>query len=596
MKNFLKYTLATIVGILLSSIIGFFIFMGIISAVISSKENKEVKVKTNSVLKINLQNGIAERQSKNPFNNLSLTSLKSNNKLGLVDIINSIKKAETDKNIKGIYLNLTSIPAGIASVEEIRNALIEFKKSKKFIISYSDLYSLKSYYLASVANKIYLNPEGLIDFKGLNAEIMFYKGALEKLGIEPQIIRHGKFKSAVEPFILDKMSDANREQTITYMGSIWNHILKGISTERNISVDNLNLYADSLKIDNAKMAVKYNFIDDTKYKDQVIDELKKLTGIKNKDNQNYISISDYINNMDNKKFKELEKLKNLKKDKIAVIYATGQINIGKGDEQNIGSDDLSSAIRKARLDSTVKAIVLRVNSPGGSALASEVIWREMYLAKKVKPVIVSMGDVAASGGYYISCPADKIFASPVTITGSIGVFGILWNGQKLLNDKLGITIDNVQTNANAGLGSIYRPLTGYERKTIQKGVEDIYDSFLTHVAEGRNHTKAEIDSIGQGRVWSGINAKKIGLVDEFGGLTAAIDEAKKQANLKDYAILELPKQKDIFEELLKDFTGQIKISILKESLGVDYKYYNNIKKATEIKGIQARLPYDIEFY
>ena len=595
MKSFLKYTFATIVGILLSSIIGFFIFMGIISAIISSGENKEVKVKQNSVLKINLQNGVAERQSKNPLSNLSFTNLKTDNKSGLIDIISNIKKAKTDDKIKGIYLNLTSIPAGVASIEEIRNALIDFKTSKKFIISYSDLYSLKSYYLASVADKIYLNPEGLIDFKGLNAEIMFYKGALEKLGIEPQVIRHGKFKSAVEPFILDKMSDANREQTLTYMGSIWNYLLKGISKQRNISVDNLNFYADSLVIDNAKMALKYNFIDGTKYKDQVIAELKELTATKPDKKQNYISLSDYISNNKNK-FKELEELKNLKKDKIAVIYATGQIDMGQGDEQNIGSDGLSAAIRKARLDSTVKAIVLRVNSPGGSALASEVIWREMYLAKKVKPVIVSMGDVAASGGYYISCPANKIFASPVTITGSIGVFGILWNGQKLLNDKLGITIDNVQTNTNAGLGSVYRPLTGYERKVIQKGVEDIYDSFLIHVAEGRNHTKAEIDSIGQGRVWSGINAKEIGLIDEFGGLTDAIAEAKKQANLKEYTILDLPKQKELFEELLNNFSGQVKTSILKETLGTDYKYYNNIKKATEIKGIQARLPYEIDFY
>ncbi len=596
MKSFLKYTFATIVGIILSTIIGFFIFMGVISAIVTSGENKDVKVKTNSVLKIDFKNGIIDRKSKNPFNNFNFTNIAANNKLGLIDIINSIKKAKTDKNIKGIYLNLSAIPAGIASVEEIRNALLDFKDSKKFIISYSDLYSLKSYYLSTVADKIYLNPQGLIDFKGLNAEIMFYKGALEKLGIEPQVIRHGKFKSAVEPFILDKMSDANRKQTLTYMNSIWDYLLKGISKERKIPVDSLNKYADNLTIDNAKMAVKYKFIDDVKYKDQIIAKLKELTGTKPKDNQNYILIKDYIKNINNGKIKELEKLKNLKKDKIAVIYATGEIGMGQGDEQKIGSDGLSAAIREARLDTTVKAIVLRVNSPGGSALASEVIWREMYLAKKVKPVIVSMGDVAASGGYYISCPANKIFASPVTITGSIGVFGILWNTQKLLNDKLGITVDNVTTNTNSGLGSIYRPLTGYERSVIKKGVEDIYDSFLTHVSEGRKQTKAQIDSIGQGRVWSGINAKKIGLIDEFGGLTAAIEEAKKQANIKDYAILNLPKQKDIFDELLKDFSGQIKTSILKKSLGVDYKYFNNIKKATEIKGIQARLPYSIEFY
>lgn len=594
MKSFLKFTLATIVGVLLSSVIAFFIFIGVITTIISSGESKEVKIENNSVLKINLANGVAERKSDNPFSNFNFSSLSSENKLGLMDILNNIKKAKTDDKIKGIYLNFTSIPSGIASVEEIRNALLDFKKSKKFIISYSDLYTLKSYYLASVSDKIYLNPEGLLDFKGLNAEIMFYKGALEKLGIEPQVIRHGKFKSAVEPFILDKMSDANREQTLKYMGSIWNYLLKGISAQRKISIDSLNFYADSLKINNAKMAVKYNFIDGTRYKDQVIDEIKELTSTNQKDNQNYISLSNYIKS--NSKPKALEEIKEFKKDKIAIVYATGEIDMGKGDENKIGSEGLSRAIRKARLDSTVKAIVLRVNSPGGSALASEVIWREMYLAKKVKPVIVSMGDVAASGGYYISCPANKIYASPVTITGSIGVFGILWNGKKLLNDKLGITIDNVQTNNNAGIGSIYRPLTNYERQTIKKGVEDIYDSFLNHVAEGRNSSKDQIDSIGQGRVWSGVNAKEIGLVDNFGGLLDAINEAKSEANIKDYSIVELPKQKDIFEELMSNFTGQIKASVIKDALGVDYKYYNNIKKATQIKGIQARLPYEIEIY
>ncbi len=592
MKSFFKYTFATVVGIIFTSIIGIIFFFIVIGSIISAGD-KEVKVKPKSVLKINLSAGFSERTETNPLNNFDFNTFESSPKLGLNDILKSIKNAATDDNIKGIYIDGKSIPAGIASVEEIRDALIKFKESNKFIISFSDFFSLKTYYLASVADKVYLNPQGEIDFKGLRSEVMFYKGALEKMGIEPQVIRHGKFKSAVEPFLLDKMSDANKEQTITYVGSIWNHILKGISNQRNITIDNLNIYADDLLIRDAKAAVKYNMIDSVMYKDQIIAELERLTETKEEDKLNIITLAKYSKS---KKVNKLEELKNITKDKVAIIYATGQIDMGAGSSDKIGSDGLSAAIREARLDTTVKSVVLRVNSPGGSALASEVIWREMVLLKAEKPVVVSMGDVAASGGYYIACPADVILASEVTITGSIGVFGVLWNAEKLLNNKLGLTVDGVQTNKNASLGSLYRPLTAEERAVIQHGVEDIYDVFIGHVAEGRNTTPALIDSIGQGRVWSGENAKEINLVDEFGGLERAIEIAIEKANLEDYAILELPKQEDPIKQLLKEFTGETRMAIVKSILGNEYKIYKNIQNATKINGIQTRLPYDVEIY
>ena len=568
--------------------------MIVIGSVISSAD-KPVKVEEKSVLKINLSAGFSERTETNPLNSFDFSSFKSKPKIGLNDILKSIKEAATDDNIKGIYIDGKAIPAGIASVEEIRNALIKFKESGKFIISFSDFFSLKTYYLASVADKVYLNPQGQIDFKGLRSEVMFYKGALEKMGIEPQVIRHGKFKSAVEPYLYDKMSDANKEQTITYVGSIWNHMLKGISEERNLSIDELNMYADSLAIRDGAAAVKYKMIDAIMYKDEIIAELEKLTETEEKDKLNIITLAKYAKSKRGNA--DLDELLNKKKDKVAVIYATGQIDMGAGSSEKIGSDGLSAAIREARLDTTVKSVVLRVNSPGGSALASEVIWREVVLLKAEKPVIVSMGDVAASGGYYIACPADAILASEVTITGSIGVFGVLWNGQKLLNEKLGVTIDGVQTNANAGLGTIYRPLTAEEKSIIQHSVEDIYDVFIGHVAQGRNTTPALIDSIGQGRVWSGINAKEIGLVDEFGGLERAIEIAIEKANLgDDYAVLELPKQEDPIKQMLKDFTGETKMAIVKSVLGNEYRIYKNIQNTTKISGIQTRLPYDIEIY
>lgn len=590
MKSFFKIFFASMLAIIITGVITGLIFFGIIAGLISSAGDKPVVVKENSILKITLDNEIVDRATDNPLQNIDFMSLQSNQKLGLYDILKCIKKAKTDKDIKGIYLELTDIEAGIATVEEIRNALVSFKDSGKFIISYSDYYSQKAYYLASASDKVYINPQGTIDFKGLSAELMFFKGTLEKLGVEPQIIRHGKFKSAIEPFILDKMSPENREQTITYMKSIWDNIVAGISESRKITSAELNNLADSMKIENATAALNYKLVDGLKYKDEIITELQTLSGVTEKEGLRFTSLGNYKKSPEKKE----ERKKGLAKDKIAIIYASGEIDMGEGEDQKIGSEGLSKVIRKARKDSTIKAVVFRVNSPGGSALASEVIWREIVLTKKVKPVIVSMGDVAASGGYYISCPADVILADRNTITGSIGVFGVLWNGQKLMNEKLGITVDRVTTNTHSDIGSVFRPMEDSERAIIQKSVEEIYDVFITHVAEGRSIEKSQVDSVGQGRVWSGVNAKEIKLIDEFGGIERAIEIAKEKAKLDNYRIVELPRQKDPFQQILEQLKGDSQESAIKQYLGFSFKYYKNLNELINLKGVQARLPYFID--
>jgi protease-4 len=589
MKQFFKTLFASLIGSLLALFIFIFIIIGIIGAVAAlSGTDKEVEVKENSILVMKFDGPITDRSSKNPFQNLGAIFSKEE-AIGLDDILNNIEKAKEDENIKGIYIEITSVPAGIAMVEEIRTKLLEFKNTGKFILAYSEYYSQNAYYLASVADKIYLNPQGAIDFKGLSAELMFFKNALAKLEVEPQIIRHGKFKSAIEPFILDKMSDENREQTMTYIRAIWNHTVEGISKSRNISKEELNKIADEMLLQKAEDAVKYKLADQLAYKDEILEILKEKTEAKAVDKINSVSIADYTFAKENKK-------KDFTKDKIAVIYALGEIDSGEGDDEKIGSERISKAIREARLDDKVKAIVLRVNSPGGSALASEVMWREVVLAKQAKPVIVSMGNVAASGGYYISCAADTIVAEPNTITGSIGVFGVLFNAQGFMNNKIGVTIDTVKTNMHADIGSIYRPLTASERDIIQKSVEHVYDVFITRVAEGRKLTKEQVDEIGQGRVWSGIDAKRIGLVDVLGGLETAIEIAAQKAGLENYKLVSLPKQKNPIDELFSNGTSGVEEAMIKYFLGENAKYYMTLDRLKRYSGIQARMPYEIEIH
>ncbi len=589
MKGFFKYLLATILGVIISLILFFIVMMGIIGAMVSSSD-KPVEVKDNSILYIDLKKEIVDRSSNNPFQGFDISSMQPKSSIGLNDILKAIENAKTDPKIKGIYLELSSINAGAATVEEIRDALLAFKDSDKFIISYSEGYSQKAYYLASAADKILLNPEGMVEWLGLRSEVMFYKKTLEKLGVEPQILRHGKFKSAVEPFMLEKMSPENREQIMTFMGSIWNHWVNGISKTRNIPTTELNRLANGMLIHNAKTSLDYHLVDSIVYKDQVINLLKKQTGTEERKDIASLTIEQYA------KVPPAKKAKGLAKNKIAVIYAQGEIVSGDGGDGQIGSDKISKAIREARRDSTIKAIVFRVNSPGGSALASDVIWREVSLAKQAKPVVVSMGDLAASGGYYISVPADTIFASPSTITGSIGVFGLFFNVKDGLNKYLGVNVDVVKTNEHADFFSMYRPMTAEEKAVGQLFIEETYQTFIGHVSEGRKIPVEKVDEIGQGRVWSGANAIDIKLIDKFGGMKCAIKHAAKMAKLENYRIVEYPKLKDPFQQIIEDLTGQARMAFMKDELGLAYRQYNRIMNMISNQGVQARIPYDIEVY
>jgi protease IV len=586
MKQFFKFTFASMLGFLLAGFLVFVIFLGIIVSAVSMGKKETVVVPQKTILLLTLDQPINDRSSDNPFAHFNFNRPDVSAQLGLNDIVKNLKKAASDSKVKGIYLELTDIPAGQATIEEIRNALIEFKKSGKFIVAYSESFTQKSYYLSSVADKIYLNPAGDMVFKGMVGQVMFFKGLLDKIDVEAQVIRHGKFKSAVEPFMLDKMSESSKVQTLAFISGMWNHMLSGISASRKVSVDELNAMANEYKIQSPENAVSLKMVDKLLYKDEVLDELKNRVGATGIKDLKLMKLGKYA--------RAPESDKKSSDNKIAVIYASGNIISGEGDEESIGSERISKAIRKARLDDKVKAVVLRVNSPGGSALASDVIWREMLLTKKVKPVVVSMGDVAASGGYYISCAADKIYAYPNTITGSIGVFGIIPNMKEMFNKNLGITFDEVKTNPYADYIPVTRPMNDAERKIITHDIETIYSTFTTHVSEGRKMTVAQVDSIGQGRVWSGVDAKRIGLVDEFGGLNDAVAAAAKLAKLKDYRTMDLPEQKDTFQQLMEAFSGDNTSVFLKKELGVAYPYFHYLSRMSRMEGVQALMPYEFD--
>lgn len=532
---------------------------------------------------MNLNYDIPERTNKNSLERYF--NIDDIDMAGMNDILNNIDAAATDTNIEGIFLDLSIVGTSSANIEEIRNHLISFKESGKFIISYSETYSQSAYYLASVSDKIYMLPDGILDIHGMASQATFYKHLLEKLDIEMQIIRpaNNQFKSAVEPYFLDEMSEANKEQTSVLLNSIWNKICNDISVSRNIDVNTINKLADDLTLMfNPQAAVDNGFIDELIYKDELLAKLHELTSTPDNKKLNIIKNTQYA-----KVRPELYE----GEDKIAIVYASGQIIDGKGDESKIGSTTLSAAIRKARTDNKVKAIVMRVNSPGGSAVASEVIRREVELAAKEKPVIVSMGNYAASGGYWISSTADYIFADPNTLTGSIGVFGTFPNFKGFFNDKLGLTFDEVKTNDNSDFGSLYKPLTPYQMTMMQKNVTDTYDDFITLVSETRDLRKTFVDSIGQGRVWSGTDALEIGLVDELGGIDKAIAYAAEKAGLTSYSIKEFPKQEDPFENLFKTETQEYYTKvIMKKNLGASYKYLETIENISHIEGIQALMP------
>ncbi|WP_336828873.1 signal peptide peptidase SppA [Sphingobacterium multivorum] len=588
MKSFFKYVLATITGIVISFVVLFIVLMGIIGAIISSaSSDQEIVVKSNSVLYLSFDYDISERSEANPLGSLNLPGYSTKN-IGLDDILARIKYAATDGNIKGIYLDASHIGVGFASLKEVRDELLAFKKTGKFVVAYNAGYDQKAYYVASTADKVYVNPQGTIDFKGLASSTMFYKDLLDKVGVEMQIVKVGTFKSAVEPFFLNKMSDPNRLQVTSYLGSIYSTFINEIAASRNIAADSLRAIANDYRVRDADDAVKYKLADAKLYKDELLSDLRKRLKISEKDEVSFVSLLDY-----NKKLKD-----DASGSEVAVLYAAGEIVDGEGTGPGqIGGDKFSRELRKLREDDAVKAVVLRVNSPGGSALASDIIWREVILTKKVKPVIVSMGDLAASGGYYISAAADSIFAEPTTITGSIGVFGVIPNFQNLMNNKIGVHYDGVKTGKFADLMTSFdRPLTAEERDIIQREVDKVYGTFTKVVADGRKLSIADVDSIGQGRVWTGAQGVDNKLVDRLGNLDAAIQAAAKKAKLSNYKVSQYPEKEDPFTSILNNSKEKVQVWVAKEQMGEYYRYFDVVRKATAQTGVQARMPYSVEIH
>jgi protease-4 len=583
MKDFFKYMFASMLGFIIVGAIIFFISFSLIVGLMSFAGQKEVTVRENSVIRIDFEDPIPERTPKNDIlSGLVTGSLKP--VLGLNDILRNIEDAKADDRIKGIILNFNIVLSGISTMEEIRDALVDFKTSGKFVLCYGEYMSQGAYYLGSVADEMYLHPQGFIDFKGLNAQLMFFKGMLDKLDIDMQIVRHGKFKSAVEPLIQKEMSDENREQYDTFINTIWDTMLDDISASRGLDKEALNRFADELVAYDAEAAMKAGLIDDITYRDEYRHILARRLGLDDLDDISIVSLNHY-----DRVFRNFP----LTNERIAVIYATGQIGGGLGGNEEIGADKFAETISRVRLDDDVKAVVLRVNSPGGDALASDIIWRELDLCQAAKPVIVSMGDVAASGGYWISCASERIIADPTTLTGSIGVFGVVPDFGKFMENKLGITYDRTSTNQNSGFPSVTRSLTGYEREVLQRKVENVYDLFLLRVAGNRDMTTEAVDKIGEGRVWSGVDAKRLGLVDELGGLNAAIDLAAEIAGIEDYRLLELPVLKDPIEQMIEDLSASASVRILKSNLGPFYDDFNRIQSVLQWEGVQARLPYQV---
>lgn len=589
MKSFFKTVFASMLGCFFSFIIIFVILMIIIFSSLSfSGKDKEIVLKPKSILHLTFDHPVLERSTKNPFRDVDVISMKPSRALGLNEIIAAIDAAGNEDRISAIFIEPSlMVEMGFASIEEIRNALLRFKQSGKPVIAYSEIYSQKSYYLASVADRIYLNPKGFFDFRGISSQLFFLKGTLNILDIQAQIIRHGKYKSAVEPLTLDKMSEENREQYTAFIMSIWDYYLQKVSEARGLEPGLLKNVADSLKIRNAEDAVSLGFIDELAYKDRILEILKVESGSDKPSNElESVSLIKYAKSVAIKK-------QSFSRNQIALIYAVGDIGSGDGNDDAIGSERISRAIRQARFDDNVKAIVLRINSPGGSALGSEVIWKEVQLAAQSKPVVASMGDVAASGGYYIACSANKIVAQPNTVTGSIGVFGVMLNMGDFLKNKLGITVDVVKTNNYSDMYTMVRPLTAFELAYIQESVEEIYDTFILRVAEGRNMSVSEVEKIAQGRIWSGLDARKNGLVDEIGGVQDAIRIAAELAGIENYTVLELPRQKEFMEELLSDLMGQRLMSYLSERILKAYPFLKSMEPVQSTDPFMTRMEFDI---
>ena len=585
MKDFLKFTLATVTGIIISSVVLFFISILVVFSMVSSSES-ETQVRKNSVMMLDLNGTLTERSQENPLDFLMKEDYKT---YGLDDILSSIRKAKENEDIKGIYIQATSLGAGFASLEEIRNALKDFKESGKFIVAYGDTYTQNLYYLSSVADKVLLNPQGMLEWRGLAATPMFFKDLLEKIGVEMQIFKVGTYKSAVEPFISTEMSPANREQVNVYLSSIWGQITSSVAESRNLSVEALNKEADRmLMFYPAEESVKNGLVDTLIYKNDVRDYLKNMVGIDKDDNMPVLGIQDMINVK-----------KNVPRDKsgnvIAVYYAYGEIDGGSSasTDEGINSEKVIKDLRKLKDDENVKAVVLRVNSPGGSAYGSEQIWYAVNQLKKEKPVIVSMGDYAASGGYYIACNADTIVAEPTTLTGSIGIFGMMPNA-KGLTEKLGVNFDVVKTNPYADFGNLTRPMNDGEKGLMQMYVNKGYELFLTRCSDGRGISMEELDKIAQGRVWTGSTAKELGLVDELGGLDKALEIAIAKAGVDAYTVRNYPKKEGFLESLMNTNPGNyIKARMLNGKMNDVYRQFSIIENFDKIDRIQARVPFEL---
>lgn len=589
MKDFLKFTLATVTGIILSSIVLFIIGMVTLFGIVSTADTETI-VKKNSVMMLDLNGVLVERTQESPLGILSQLFSDDSNTYGLDDILSSIKKAKENENIKGIYLQASMLGTSYASLQEIRNALLDFKESGKFIIAYGDSYTQGLYYLSSVADKVLLNPKGMIEWKGIASAPLFYKDLLQKIGVEMQVFKVGTYKSAVEPFISTEMSPANREQVTAFINSIWGQVTQGVSASRSLPVDSLNALADRmLMFYPAEESVQCGLADTLIYRNDVRDYLKQWAELKEDDRLPILGLSDMINVK-----------KNTPKDKsgniVAVYYASGEITDYSGSsasEEGIVGTKVIRDLRKLKENDDVKVVVLRVNSPGGSAFASEQICHAVKELKTKKPVIVSMGDYAASGGYYMSCMADTIVAEPTTLTGSIGVFGMIPN-LKGLSEKVGLTFDVVKTNKFADLGVIMRPFNQDEKALIQMSVAQSYDTFISRCAEGRHMTKEAIEKVGEGRVWTGEMAKELGLVDVLGGIDTALEIAVRKAGIEGYTVVSYPAKQDLLSSLLDTKpTNYVESQILKSKLGEYYQQFGMLKNLKERSMIQARIPFEL---